>query len=197
MDLRVFRYLVYNVKEDEIALAGEEDKSSQPISDEGVAVEMGVGTSTEDTLAQITEELTPRQPLRNQFNYSERASQSVNNPSRSRATNTDPPPMRSFSSNVSQWSIYDDYMEDVQVREKAVKEKEKTKTSNMKSKDDDKTVLVPDSHEEVYYKNQELRKVMVIAERMANQNSYDEISQDFKYYDDAADDFGDKKSKAF
>ena len=36
---------------------------------------------------------------------------------------------------------------------------------------------------------------MVVAERMANQNSFDEVCQDYKYYDDAADELGDKKCK--
>ena len=56
--------------------------------------------------------------------------------------------------------------------------------------------LPTDNHaEDVYYKNPELRKIMIVAERMANQNSYDDISQDYKYWEDAADDLGDKKCK--
>ena len=72
------------------------------------------GTTTDDT---------KKQPLRNQFNYSERASQTVNNPSRERYTNTDPPPQRAFSATVTQWSIYDDYLDDITLKEKKAKEK--------------------------------------------------------------------------
>lgn len=46
----------------------------------------------------------------------------------------------------------------------------------------------------MYYKNPDFRKVMVIMERMANQNTFDDISQDYKYWEDASDDLGDRKS---
>lgn len=86
-------------------------------------------------------------------------------------------------------------MEDIQSKERAAKEK--AKGGGLKgNKDEDKTGTLPtDSHgEDVYFKNAELRKTMVIAERMANQNSYDDISQDYKYWEDASDELGDKKS---
>lgn len=50
--------------------------------------------------------------LTNQFNYSERASQTYNNPYRERGTATEPPPRATFSSNASQWEIFDAYQED-------------------------------------------------------------------------------------
>lgn len=50
--------------------------------------------------------------LKNQFNFSERASQTYNNPARERSTMTEPPPRANFSSNASQWEIYDAYIED-------------------------------------------------------------------------------------
>ena len=50
--------------------------------------------------------------LTNQFNYSERASQSYNNPYRERGTATEPPPRATFSANASQWEIFDAYKED-------------------------------------------------------------------------------------
>jgi dynein intermediate chain 1 len=50
--------------------------------------------------------------LTNQFNFSERASQSYNNPTRERETMTEPPPRATFSSNATQWEIYDAYIED-------------------------------------------------------------------------------------
>ena len=48
----------------------------------------------------------------NQFNFSERASQTYNNPYRDRNTMTEPPPRVNFSSNATQWEIYDAYVED-------------------------------------------------------------------------------------
>lgn len=47
---------------------------------------------------------------KNQFNYSERAAQTFNNPMRERGVVTEPPPMLSFKSTVAQWEIYDSYM---------------------------------------------------------------------------------------
>ena len=50
--------------------------------------------------------------LTNQFNFSDRASQTYNNPYRERSTMTEPPPRANFSSNATQWEIYDAYNED-------------------------------------------------------------------------------------
>ena len=50
--------------------------------------------------------------LRNQFNFSERAATTANNPLRDRATMTDPPPTIIFSADATQWEIYDAYIED-------------------------------------------------------------------------------------
>ncbi|CAN0022056.1 unnamed protein product, partial [Discosporangium mesarthrocarpum] len=47
---------------------------------------------------------------KNQFNYSERAAQTFNNPLKERGVATEPPPMLSFRSTVAQWEIYDFYM---------------------------------------------------------------------------------------
>lgn len=50
--------------------------------------------------------------LTNQFNFSERASQTYNNPLRERGTMTEPPPRLTYASNITQWEIYDAYVED-------------------------------------------------------------------------------------
>lgn len=77
-------------------------------------------------------------------------------------------------------------------KEKVAKEKSKSKGL----KDEDKQGLLPsEAHgEEVYYKNQDFGKAIIIIERMANQNTYDDIAQDYKYWEDAADELGDRKS---
>lgn len=48
----------------------------------------------------------------NQFNYSDRASQTNNNPLRDRTTMTEPPPRVNFSANANQWEIFDAYQQD-------------------------------------------------------------------------------------
>jgi dynein intermediate chain 1 len=88
-------------------------------------------------------------------------------------------------------------MDDIQQREKIAKEKAKntSSTGTKGHKDEDKSIFLPpaDSHaEEVYYKNSELKKSILIMERMCNQNTFDDVSQDFKYWDAASDELGDK-----
>ncbi|KAM9102070.1 dynein axonemal intermediate chain 1 isoform 2-T2 [Sarcophilus harrisii] len=127
--------------------------------------------------AEIEEEdiFVPRKPrerkLTNKFNFSERASQTFNNPLR--------------------WEIYDAYMEDLEKQEKS-KEKEKgkgpvakkvgkmkeRKKASMESQSDDITKVT---------------QAAKIVERMVNQNTYDDIAQDFKYYEDAADEYRDQE----
>lgn len=110
-------------------------------------------------------------------------------------TNTEPPPRKVFTDTVNQFSIFDAYNEDLIQKEKLAKEKAKTKGQ----KDDDKKGLLPsETHaEDTYYKNQDFGKAIVIIERMANQNTYDDIAQDYKYWEDAADELGDKKGMLY
>lgn len=70
--------------------------------------------------------------LKNQFNFSERASQTYNNPARSRETMTEPPPRANFSSNVSQWEIYDAYIEDFEEQQKNKEPTKKSKAADSK-----------------------------------------------------------------
>ena len=63
-------------------------------------------------------------------------------------------------------------------------------------KDEEKNILPAESHnEDVYYKNAELKKALIIVERMANQNTYDDIAQDYKYWEDASDELNERKSE--
>lgn len=97
---------------------------------------------------------------------------------------------------VSQWTIYDAYTDDLLSKERSSKDKARIPPPNTKGhKDDDKASLAAaEPHaEDIYYKNTDLAKMMVIMERMANQNTFDDISQDFKYWEDASDELGDRK----
>jgi dynein intermediate chain 1 len=106
-------------------------------------------------------------------------------------TNTEPPPRRVFSEVVNQFSIFDAYNEDMLQKEKLAKEKSKSKGQK---EEDTKGLLPSEAHgEEVYYKNHEFGKAIIIIERMANQNTFDDIAQDYKYWEDAADELGDRK----
>ncbi|VFV20357.1 dynein intermediate chain [Lynx pardinus] len=103
----------------------------------------------------------------------------------------EPPPRTNFSATANQWEIYDAYVEELEKQEKT-KEKEKAKTpvakkmgkmamrkmTSMESQSDDITKVT---------------QAAKIVERMVNQNTYDDVSQDFKYYEDAADEYRDQE----
>ncbi|KAI8806521.1 hypothetical protein BJ742DRAFT_870420 [Cladochytrium replicatum] len=57
-----------------------------------------------------------------------------------------------------------------------------------KEEDKGNNMLQSEGHggEEVYYKSVELRKAITIIERMANQDTFDDIAEDYKYWEDAS-----------
>ncbi|XP_066501170.1 dynein, axonemal, intermediate chain 1, paralog 2 isoform X2 [Hoplias malabaricus] len=149
-----------------------------------------VGDSEEATGEERPDSVDPKprkkeQKLTNQFNFSERASQTLNNPLRERECQTEPPPRAKFSATANQWEIYDAYVEELQKQEK-IKEKQKSLPSK---KEDDKgkkkTMLVENPSDDIT----KVTKVAKIIERMVTQNTFDDIAQDFKYFEDASDEF--------
>ncbi|XP_045418901.1 dynein axonemal intermediate chain 1 isoform X2 [Lemur catta] len=144
----------------------------------------------------VTEELiTPVQPkermLTNKFNFSERASQTFNHRLRDRECQMEPPPRTNFSATANQWEIYDAYVEELEKQEKT-KEKEKTKTPVAKKtgKMAMRKLMSMESQSDDITKVSQAAKIV---ERMVNQNTYDDIAQDFKYYEDTADEFRDQE----
>lgn len=127
------------------------------------------------------------QKLTNQFNFCERASQTYNNPYRERGTMTEPPPRVNFSATANQWEIYDAYVEDL-ARQERNKEKESKKQVVGSKRDEDKKKK--SSHNDA--QNDDISRVgraAKIVERMVNQNTFDEIAHDFKYWEDESDEF--------
>ncbi|CAG9760660.1 unnamed protein product [Ceutorhynchus assimilis] len=130
--------------------------------------------------------------LTNQFNFCERAALTYNNPVRAQETQTVPPPMATFSANVLQWVIYDAYQQDFEAQqlekelERERKEKEKAPVS--KHQATKKIQGRAQLSEAVQGRVLECWKVL---ERMINQNSYDDIAKDYRYWDDPADEFRD------
>ncbi|KAG9266297.1 dynein intermediate chain 1, axonemal [Astyanax mexicanus] len=121
----------------------------------------------------------------NQFNYSERASQTLNNPPRERGCQTEPPPRAKFSATANQWEIYDAYVEELQKQEQS-KEKQKTLVSKKEEDKGKKKMTVVENPSDDITK---VAKVTKIIERMVTQNTFDDIAQDFKYFEDASDEF--------
>ncbi|XP_056368989.1 dynein axonemal intermediate chain 1 [Oenanthe melanoleuca] len=126
--------------------------------------------------------------LANQFNFIERGSTTYHYPLREKGLQTDPAPIETFSENVNQWCIYDAYMEELERMEKA-KEKEKAKPVVVKKEETHtgrKLSYVEPPHSDSLSK---VAKAAKIAERMVNLNTFDDIAQDFKYFEDASDEF--------
>lgn len=126
--------------------------------------------------------------LRNQFNFSERAAQTVNNALRDRMSATEPPATNTFNTSCTQWEIYDAYMED---QERIALQKEMQKKAKIKDADqkpeEDKTFTKAKKPDLMH--GVTMSKAVKVMERMVNQNSYDDIAQDFKYWEDQSDQF--------
>ncbi|ETW00348.1 hypothetical protein H310_06996 [Aphanomyces invadans] len=131
---------------------------------------------------------------KNQFNYSERAAQTYTNPLRQRSIETEPPPVLNYMATVTQWDIYDTYMESYEQHQreqiqlqKAAQKKEK------EDKDVAEVVVVTTSKnkDDDMVHSAAMGKILRVIERMVNQNAEDEIFQDFKYWEDASDAFRD------
>ncbi|KAK9878542.1 hypothetical protein WA026_022439 [Henosepilachna vigintioctopunctata] len=132
-----------------------------------------------------------KKKLTNQFNFCERATLTINAPVRSQEVQTVPPPRANFSGCALQWVIYDAYQKDFEKQE-AEKEIEREKREKEKSvislrpkttkKKLDKTQMT----EAVKLRIAESWKVL---ERMINQNTFYEISYDYRYWEDPADEF--------
>uniref|UniRef100_A0A672HC75 Dynein axonemal intermediate chain 1 n=1 Tax=Salarias fasciatus TaxID=181472 RepID=A0A672HC75_SALFA len=158
-----------------------------PVEDGGEAEEAG----EEDRPDSVASKADKKElKVTNQFNFSERASQTLNNPLRERYCQTEPPLRSNFSATANQWEIYDAYQEELQKQEK---NKEKQKAAPSK-KDEEKN---KNMHKlSCFSQSDDISKVgkaAKILERMVSQNTYDDIAQDFKYFEDASDDFRGQK----
>ena len=130
--------------------------------------------------------------LRNQFNFADRASQTVNNPTRDRESATEPPATSAFSESATRWAIYDAYVED---QERVALRREIQKKNTLAARDGGKKDTSREEALPVRQKKPELMagapmtEAVRVMERMVNQNSYDDIAQDFKYWEDQSDQF--------
>ncbi|CAI5688439.1 unnamed protein product [Oreochromis niloticus] len=162
----------------------EEEKaetSVNPAVDGGDVEEAG----DEDRPDSAASRINKKEPkVTNQFNFSDRASQTLNNPMRDRICQTEPPPRSSFSATANQWEIYDAYVQELQKQEKN-KEKQKG-THSHKDNGKSKKVMPMETQSEDVTKWTMASKIL---ERTISQNTFDDIAQDFKYFEDASDEF--------
>eukprot|EP00002_Diphylleia_rotans_P016850 TRINITY_DN3272_c0_g1_i1.p1 TRINITY_DN3272_c0_g1~~TRINITY_DN3272_c0_g1_i1.p1 ORF type:complete len:703 (-),score=170.86 TRINITY_DN3272_c0_g1_i1:294-2402(-) len=144
--------------------------------------------------------------LRNQFNFNERASQTYSNAPKHRTTCTEPPPLTEFSATVTQWEIFDAYMENEEnkriQKEKAKAQQRQANKDEDGEKKDSKDSKEGQVEEEIktaavvknkiqttddVLRSHSFQRAVKVMERMVNQNTYSEITQDFKYWDDPSD----------
>lgn len=174
-----------------------EQAISESGAEEGEAGEGGEGKEEGEDGEKRDEDATPapgaasgEAKLTNQFNFSERASQTYNNPYRERGSQTEPPPRANFSSTANQWEIYDAYTEDL---EKQAEEKAKEKKAAPSKKDDEKTKKKLTALETQSDDISRIDNAAKIIERMVNQNTFDDVAQDFKYWEDISDEYRDQE----
>eukprot|EP00197_Chlamydomonas_leiostraca_P011295 CAMPEP_0202863866 /NCGR_PEP_ID=MMETSP1391-20130828/4330_1 /ASSEMBLY_ACC=CAM_ASM_000867 /TAXON_ID=1034604 /ORGANISM="Chlamydomonas leiostraca, Strain SAG 11-49" /LENGTH=718 /DNA_ID=CAMNT_0049543543 /DNA_START=668 /DNA_END=2820 /DNA_ORIENTATION=+ len=134
--------------------------------------------------------------LRNQFNFSERAAQTLNFPLRDRETHTEPPPTATVSGACNQWAIFDDYLHDLERQkiEEAMKSKGGKKGQQQAAQAAAAAAAAaaaqaakPTDSDPMHAPN--LAQSAKILDRMANQNMFEEITMDFKYWEDTSDAF--------
>jgi len=130
--------------------------------------------------------------IRNQFDFAERASQTFNLTLRERVMSTEPPPSTTVSGSVNQAEIYDTYIREIErnnyLKEKAEKEKAAQKEGKdpKKAEKTEPAAAVQEKTEDVVHSAAMSRSLKII-ERMVMQNFYDEITMDYKYWNDDAD----------
>ncbi|KDR09636.1 Dynein intermediate chain 2, ciliary, partial [Zootermopsis nevadensis] len=180
----------------------EHDEEEKPIAkdekEKQIEEEEGEGEEEAEDEAAVPIKKTPEvsayfmkvgsKKLTNQFNFCERGALTYNNPFRNLETQTIPPPRANFSGQVTQWIIYDAYQQDFEAQ---LREKEKER----------KDKIVPTQKTEVKRKGLQTTSdttkrtllAIKILERMINQNTYDEIAQDYRYWEDPSDEYRDEE----
>jgi len=156
---------------------------------EGDGAEAEADAEPEEEEEEVVEE--PK-VLRNQFNFSERASQTFNYTTKERHVATEPPPRSNFKGSCTQWEIYDLYVAE-KARQDALKEKKKPaheeKAHVQETPAFDRSSSSTEGDASLWAAS---AKVVSLegakkVERMVNQNSFDDVLQDFKYWDDVSD----------
>ena len=101
---------------------------------------------------------------------------------------TEPPPRSNFADTVNQWVIYDAYVSYEYAKE-LQDEKDRARSKKDESNQTIKRLLGTKQIDRNAEVNRKLLKAAKILERMVNQNTYNDIAQDFKYWEDASDEF--------
>lgn len=133
--------------------------------------------------------------LKNQFNFSERAAQTFNNPKREKEICTEPPPTIEFKATVTNWAVFDCYLEDFEAKARLAAESESKKPAVTMKKagdeEDDVQLDLQDESErvvvnvnEVTFNSASMSRALKMMERMVHTNSEADFFQEYKYYED-------------
>lgn len=151
---------------------------------------------------ELVEEGVSTKILKNQFNYSDRGSQTMNNPLKECSVVTDPPPAKTFGALATAWNIFDAYeAERIQAEREAAaqraaaaaqragKEEERAAASaalsaELQAQDDD----APRTAEDIL-RSSGFDTALRVMERMVNQNDCHDIIDDFKFWEDLSDQY--------
>ena len=115
---------------------------------------------------------------KNQFNFSDRGTQTMNNKLRNRFVCTEPPPVAQYNENVSQWQIYDSYINELIITKMEHSSPQQNVVGTDEAELEENAIL-----------REKMSTKLKIVERLVNQNAQDEIYHDFKYWEDASDQF--------
>lgn len=126
--------------------------------------------------------------LKNQFNFSERASQTFNNPLRDREVCTEPPPTTEFGGQVSHFDIFDTYVAEVERQQSAKREQPKRRAFGEDEEEDEKELSLqpgrPAAQGDLFSNHEGLALALKTMERLVNQNAEAELFQEYKYFED-------------
>jgi len=190
-------------KKDEEKKAEEQAKEEKAEGEEGGDAEKKEGDEGDEGDKPAEEEKKEEEEeegeddafLKNQFNFSERATQTYNNPRREKEICTEPPPTVDFSENVTNWEVFDGYLEDLneKMEAAAAAESKKPAVSMKKGNDEDDEVELnlQDESERVVvdvnaqtFSSKTMCRALKMMERMVHTNSEADFFQEYKYYED-------------
>lgn len=154
-----------------------------------------------ETNPDLVDEGVSTRILKNQFNYSDRGSQTMNQPLKERSVMTDPPPSATFGGLATAWAIYDAYEGERIQAEKMAAAQRRTTQAARAGKDEEHSLISaatagiraegdvgPRGVEELLA-SREYGNALQVMERMVNQNDCYDIIDDFKYWEDQSDQF--------
>ncbi|KPI88915.1 dynein intermediate-chain-like protein [Leptomonas seymouri] len=188
--------------EDGNAIAKDSPEAIQQEEDRQRRTQEVEAASAAETNPDLVDEGVSTRILKNQFNYSDRGSQTMNQPLKERCVITDPPPSATFGGLATTWAIYDAYEGERIQAEKAAAAQRRSAHAARAGKDEESALasaasaagiraegdIGPKGVEELLA-SRELRDALQVMERMVNQNDCYDIIDDFKYWEDQSDQF--------